>query len=219
MQILDDTPAVRSLGKLCEEHGYTHEWASGQKPHLTNNGKIILCKTETFVLVVVPGLSSSASSSSSSTSFPKDSSSTSPSPARLRCDDTHDQASGNRGDPLNIKNERRTIIKQRASDCEICQSGYKSSEIISKIQKCQHSQKMMKCQHLRDTDANTSQNSDSERPKKVASRKHTIKNHFSKDHNCEICKRTKMTVVPLERNLYGRLAGLSQDYSDLCMFR
>ena len=32
-----------SLGKLCEEHGYTYEWASGEKPHLTPNGKIILC--------------------------------------------------------------------------------------------------------------------------------------------------------------------------------
>ena len=31
VQILDDTPAVLSLGKLCEEHGYTCQWASGQK--------------------------------------------------------------------------------------------------------------------------------------------------------------------------------------------
>ena len=34
VQLLDDTPAVQSLGKLCEDHGYFHEWASGQKPHL-----------------------------------------------------------------------------------------------------------------------------------------------------------------------------------------
>ena len=34
VQILDDTFAVLSLGKLCEEHGYSCEWASGQKPHL-----------------------------------------------------------------------------------------------------------------------------------------------------------------------------------------
>ena len=31
VQILEDSPAVLSLGKLCEEHGYSHEWASGQK--------------------------------------------------------------------------------------------------------------------------------------------------------------------------------------------
>ena len=34
VQILDDTPAVLSLGKLCEEHGFSNEWASGQSPHL-----------------------------------------------------------------------------------------------------------------------------------------------------------------------------------------
>ena len=34
VQILGDTPAVLSLEKLCEEHGYSHEWANGQKPHL-----------------------------------------------------------------------------------------------------------------------------------------------------------------------------------------
>ena len=32
VQILDDTPAVVSLGRLCEEHGYSYEWTSGQKP-------------------------------------------------------------------------------------------------------------------------------------------------------------------------------------------
>ena len=30
VQIFDDTLALLSLGKLCEEHGYTYEWASGQ---------------------------------------------------------------------------------------------------------------------------------------------------------------------------------------------
>ena len=44
--LLDDTPAVSSLGKLCEEHGHSYEWESGQKPHLIKNGKRILCKTE-----------------------------------------------------------------------------------------------------------------------------------------------------------------------------
>ena len=34
VQILNDTLVVLSLGKLCEEHGCSREWASGQKPHL-----------------------------------------------------------------------------------------------------------------------------------------------------------------------------------------
>ena len=34
VQILVDTLAVQSLGKLCEEHGNSYEWASGRNPHL-----------------------------------------------------------------------------------------------------------------------------------------------------------------------------------------
>ena len=49
VQSLEDTPAVLSGIKLCEEHGYTHEWANGEKPHLTKDGKNILCKTENHV--------------------------------------------------------------------------------------------------------------------------------------------------------------------------
>ena len=58
VQLLEDTTAVLSLGKLCEEHGYSHEWVSGQKPRLTKEGKTITCNTDTFVPLVVPGLSS-----------------------------------------------------------------------------------------------------------------------------------------------------------------
>ena len=49
VQIFEDTSAVLSLGKLCEGHGYTYEWTSSQKPHLTKQGKNILCKPENFV--------------------------------------------------------------------------------------------------------------------------------------------------------------------------
>ena len=64
VQLLRETPAVLSLGKLCSEHGYSHEWANGQKPHLIKNGIRIQCNTENFVPIVVPGLTSSSSSSS-----------------------------------------------------------------------------------------------------------------------------------------------------------
>ena len=33
-KVLEDTPAVLSLGKLCNEHGYSYEWINGQKPRL-----------------------------------------------------------------------------------------------------------------------------------------------------------------------------------------
>ena len=34
MKVLEDTPAVLSLGKFCSEHGYSYEWINGQKQHL-----------------------------------------------------------------------------------------------------------------------------------------------------------------------------------------
>ena len=65
MKVLDNTPAVLSLGKLCDENGYSHEWINGQKPHLIKDGIRIICNTQNFVPIVVPGLSSSSSGSSS----------------------------------------------------------------------------------------------------------------------------------------------------------
>ena len=34
MTVLEDTPAVLSLGIFCDENGYSYEWINGQKPHL-----------------------------------------------------------------------------------------------------------------------------------------------------------------------------------------
>ena len=70
MKVLDNTPAVLSLGKLCDENGYSYELINGQKPHLIKDGIRIICKTENFVPIVVPGLSSSSSASSSTLQTP-----------------------------------------------------------------------------------------------------------------------------------------------------
>ena len=60
MKVLENTPAVLSLGKLCDENGYSYEWINGQKPHFIKNGIRIQCNTENFVPIVVPGLSASS---------------------------------------------------------------------------------------------------------------------------------------------------------------
>ena len=70
MKVLENTPAVLSLGKLCDENGYSYEWINGQKPHLIKNGIRIPCNTENFVSIAVPGLSSSSSGSSSTSRTP-----------------------------------------------------------------------------------------------------------------------------------------------------
>ena len=106
VQILDETLAVQSLGKIWEDHGYTYEWASGQKPHLTNQGKkFFSCKTHKFVPLVVPGWSFNSGTSSSSTSPPQDSRRTSSIPAPERSDEP---APGNwRDSPKNSKQKQK----------------------------------------------------------------------------------------------------------------
>ena len=64
VKVLENTPAVLSLGKLCDENGYSYEWINRQKPHLIKDGIRTQCNTENFVPIVVPGLSASSSSGS-----------------------------------------------------------------------------------------------------------------------------------------------------------
>ena len=59
--LLEEIPAVLSLGKLCEDHGKTYHWTSGQKPHLTKNGPRIYLMAASSV--TTPTLTSSSSSS------------------------------------------------------------------------------------------------------------------------------------------------------------
>ena len=114
VQLLEDALAVLSLGKLCEEHGYSFEWVSGQKPRLTKDGKTFICMTDNFVPLVVPGLSTNSGSVSSSTSPSQDSSSTPSSPATERSDEP---APGNwrETDPI-IQNQNEKRDGKRDSD-------------------------------------------------------------------------------------------------------
>ena len=80
MKVPENTPAVLSLGKLCDENGYSYEWIHGQKPHLIKNGIRIPCNTENFVPMVVPGLSSSSSPSRQENHYSTSSSTSSSSP-------------------------------------------------------------------------------------------------------------------------------------------
>ena len=108
VQILEDTIAVLSLGKLCcEDYRYSYEWASGQKPHLIRNGR----KSDaTMKTVVVPGSSAGSSSSTTSTSptsSPQDTtddSSSSPATTRRRRTSSSSLGSQSR-DPTETRNK------------------------------------------------------------------------------------------------------------------
>ena len=120
MKVLDNTPAVLSLGKLCDENGYSYEWINGQKAHLIKDGIRIICNTENFVPIVVPGLTSSSSTSSSTSRTPmkqeshsSSSSSSSPSsptvgeiPVREREDAPDSDISPRSGKPEEIQGNR-----------------------------------------------------------------------------------------------------------------
>ena len=68
VMLLEETPAVLSLGKLCEDHGCIHHWTSNQKPHLTKKVNRIDCNTSNYVPFVVPDLSTSSSPTPTPTS-------------------------------------------------------------------------------------------------------------------------------------------------------
>ena len=74
VMLLEETPAVLSMGKLCEDHGKTYHWISGQKPHLIRNGKRIDCNISNYVPFMVPGFSASSSSTTPSPASPSSSS-------------------------------------------------------------------------------------------------------------------------------------------------
>ena len=124
MKVLEDTPAVWSLGKLCDEHGYSFEWINGQKPHLIENGIRIPCNTENFVPIVVLGISTSSSSSlPSSTSMtpsrqeidrPTSSSSSSTSPPMTSSTVSSESvARQERGDPCGIDHHPAIVSSER----------------------------------------------------------------------------------------------------------
>ena len=88
---------------------------------------------------------------------------TCPSPARIRSDETHAQASGDRGDPPKIKNKNEKMGNNQATRSRLRDLPVWLQEFTEKLE---------------DTDvpapANTSHDSDSEHLAKVATRKHSI---------------------------------------------
>ena len=134
-----------------------NEWVSGKQPRLTKKAKTILCKTENFVPMVVPGLSSSSSTSPSQDSS-STSTSTSSAPASERSDEL---APGN-------------WSRNPARDSE--NSNDRLRDLPERLEEF--------TENLEDTEvrapAHISHDSDSERPTKVVSRKHRIFMHFQK---------------------------------------
>ena len=48
VMFLEQTPGVLSLAKICEDHGYTYHWTSGQKPQLTKKARSLIAIYQTM---------------------------------------------------------------------------------------------------------------------------------------------------------------------------
>ena len=237
MKVLENTPAVLSLGKLCDENGYSYEWVNGQKPHLIKDGIRIICNTENFVPIVVPGLSSSSTGSSSTprtlmkqeshSSSSSSSSSSSPTvgeiPVREREDVTHrnispvpvsnlvDDGSGQPGEvqanEIPKTNKKETTI-ERGNPCD--------SEIPEWLQEFRENLVDDEIPLQGGSHASSSHEVSFEPTTKRREDlgKHSVFFHFTKDRNCEICKRTKITTAPCRRRK-GEAVPRAANFGDL----
>ena len=229
MKVLENTPAVLSLGKLCDENGYSYEWINGQKPHLIKNGIRIICKTENFVPIVVPGLSSSSSGSSSTSRTPmrqeshsSSSSSTSPSsptvgdlsvreredvtdsdispvPVSQFVDDRSGKPEQTQANITPKTNKKETTIARGDPLCS------DNSEIPEWLQEFRENLLDDEIPLQGGSHASSSHEVSLEPTSKRREdlSKHIVYTHFPKDRNCEICKRTKITRAPCRRRNSG----------------
>ena len=124
MKVLEDTPAVLSLGKLCDEHGYSYEWINGQKTHLVENGIRIQCNAENFVPIVVPGLSASSSSSLPS--------STSMTPSRQEIDHPTSSSSPSTLPTTTVSSYSETGAREDLSGIDSCPISVSSEHVERK---------------------------------------------------------------------------------------
>ena len=224
----ENTPAVLSLGKLSDEKGYSYEWINGQKPHLIKDGIRIICNTENFVPIVVPGLSSSSSGSSSTSrtpmkqeSHPSSSSSSPSSPTvgdlsvREREDVTNSDISpvpvselvdDRSGKPEEI--QANETPKPNKKETTIARGNRVILTNLRFRNGCKNSGRiwwMMKF-HYREALMPVLLMKVSLEPifkRREDLGNHSVETHFPKDRNSEICKRTKNTRAPCRRRNGG----------------
>ena len=221
MKVLDDTPAVLSIGKLCDENGYSYEWINGQKPHLIKDGIRIICNTENFVPIVVPGLTSSSSTSSSTSRTPmkqeshsSSSSSSSPSsptvgeisvreredapdsdispvPVSELVDDRSGKPEGIQATPKTNKKETATERESPCGDSEIPEWLQEFRDNLVDDEIPLQGGSHASSSHEASLEPTTKRREDLG--------KHNVHIHFPQDRNCEICKRTNITRAPCRR--------------------
>ena len=237
MKVLENTPAVLSLGKLCDENGYSFEWINGRKPHLIKNGIRIPCNTENFVPIVVPGLSSSSSGSSSTSMTPSrqeshsssssSTSSSSPTVSEIQTREREDRIESDIS-PVQVSNsvddrsgrpddtQANKTPKTNKTESTIERSDPLCSEIPEWLQEFRENLVDDEIAVHGDSHASSSHEASLEPTFKRREDlgKHSVYTHFPKDRNCEICKRTKITRAPCRRPNGGAVPR-AENFGDL----
>ena len=128
VQLLEETPAVLSLGKLCEDHGYSYEWVCGQKPRLTKEGKTLVCKTDNFVPLVVPWYPQVLGANRRQHRHHR----ICLQQVQLKSEVTnwHQESGADHPQKPKTKIKRGIAVEMRATVCEIFRSGGRSSDMI-----------------------------------------------------------------------------------------
>ena len=226
MKVIENTPAVLSLGKLCDENGYSYEWIKGQKPHLIKNGIRIPCNTENFVPIVVPSLSNSSSGSyinfrhlqdkKSHSSSSSSTSSSSPTVSEIQSQERGDwiesdispvQVSTNVDDRSGqpVVDQANQNPKRNKKEPKIERDDPLCSEIPEWLQEFRENLVDDEIPEHGDSHASSSHEVSLEPISKRREDlcKHSVYTHFPKDRNCEICQRTKITRAPCIRRNGG----------------
>ena len=224
MKVLENTPAVLSLGKLCDENGYSYEWINGQKPHVIRNGIRIPCNTENFVPIVVPGLSSSSSGSSSTSRTPSrqeshsssssSTSSSSPAVSEIQTREREDQTESDIS-PVHVS----TSVNDRSGqpdETTIERGNPLCSDIPEWLQEFREILVDDEIPVHGDSHASSSFEVSLEPifKRREDLGKHSVYTHFPKDRDCEICQRTKITSSPCRRRNGGAVLR-AENFGDL----
>ena len=218
LKVLDNTPAVLSLGKLCDENGYSYEWINGQKPHLSKDGIRNICNTENFVPIVVPDLTSSSSTSSSSLRTPTplqqeshSSSSSSPTVGEMSVRERQDALNSDISPvPVSELVDDRTGEPVENQVNQITESKERTS--IERGNLCDDPESLEWLQEFRENLVDVEiplqggshasfSHEDSLEPTTMRREdlgKHSVHTHFPKDRNCQICKGRRLQGPPGE---------------------
>ena len=221
MKVLEDTQAVLSLGKLCDEHGYSYEWINGPKPHLFKNGIRIQCKNGKlrtnrgswfiYNFLKVAFFNTHDSFRSGNWSFKSP-------PATVSSESVDRQV---RWDPYASETSEELLNKptkipkpnNNVNHEQVRRDPY-YSDIHEWLQEFRENLVDERVPEHRDSHASSSHEPSLEPMRSVDLGKHSFYSHFPKDRNCEICQRTKITRAPCRRRI-GRVVHSAEKFGDL----